>query len=204
MDQTLRNYVARKVVEDLRQGKGLDEDLLLEVRVFPLIDDIRSLIRPDDLQFVRGLLNSPEITRFRFGLSLVRKIQHLAGVREVLENLWATSPDAKIREAVIWALTQYPDTPRSKHREFFRFFLDNPKEFYDELVTWFGGTDKIISGSQARLSDPGFHAKRWMYLWCLAFAPERDEARSIVAKYTDDPDDLTREVAQQAMQRLSS
>src|ERR1051325_9434917 len=139
MDAVLGDYVAEKVIDDFRADRQFSESVLRSIRVFPLIDQIRSRIDPRDSERVLSLLRSPSITVFRFGLSLARRIQHLPEIRDALQRSWGSSRDPQIREAVIWALTQYPETTRAEHAAFFEFFRENPAVFLDELETWFGG-----------------------------------------------------------------
>lgn len=204
MERIIAEYLADKLINDIRSGVILLPELCEAVTSVPLIDYLRSRIRVEDFDRIRALCDSENAASQNLGLALLRNIEHESEVRSFLENLWER-PDLSFRTRIglQFQLSNYVNLDPSMRKRFLAFTLDNWQPFLDNQVAWCSGPQGVINFCRQRLTDTRFpQSKKWLYMCVVAASDDSTSARSLLEGYQNDPDPFTREVVQEVLKRL--
>jgi len=205
VEPVLAEYVASKVVEDIRAERPLSSELCeVFIRRFRMIDLMRKHAKPSDFPKLRRLCDSGDDALCDFGLTLLFSIMSQDEVHRYAEDLFQR-PNLAFRTRMIlqFRFLDDPDLDRHLHEEFLQFMLDNWAQVLNEVPQWFGGRQGVADFCSQRLQDSRFpKTKRWAYVCFAAASDNPAEARQLIESYADDQDPFLREAVQQVLSRL--
>lgn len=202
MQKAIQNYVARKLIEDLRAREPLDEEFLVGVTKRPFIDSLRQLIVPDDKELVLELIGAGTLAARRLGIGLTRNILADDEVRECLLRLWREADDIETRKPVVFRLLDLTDLPVEMHRELYAFVRDHWDYVLADEAAFFGPRN-VLDGCRERLSDPSFlPSKAWVYLCIATQAPQRDQVEELLEQYLQSGESINAEVAEELLREM--
>jgi len=199
------DYLAQKLVDDLRAGQELPVELQRAYSSV-LADAVRKQIQPADWKWIRSMCNSPSEYLRRLAIDLTRNIRDLPEVRPLLEDMWRQQGlPVSVRIALQARLLDYEDLTEEWHRELFKFTLNNWEEYLQEVRQWVAASGPILNFCRQRLNDPNFpRSKRWFYICNAAAADDPKEAREFIENYKNDEDPFVREVVEGVLRRLAA
>jgi hypothetical protein len=205
MNSVVSDYVAEKVISDIRSGTPLSAALCDALTTFPLIERLRQLIRIEDFESLRALCESTDETMQNLGLALLRNIESAAVVRQYLQEMWKRDDlHFRTRIGLQFQLSNDPDLDPKMRQSFLTFILGNWQKFLENQQNWCGTGEDVIAFCSQRLTDSKFPtSKRWLYLCVAAAASDTVAARQLVKDYENDFDPFTREVAAQVLVQLA-
>lgn len=204
MEQVIAEYLAEKLISDIRSGVTLPGDLGWAVIRLPLRDYLRQRIKPKDFNALRSMCNSEDEELQNLGLVLLRNIKQETDVRKFLEEMWQRPGlPFSIRIGLQFQLIDYGDLDAGFHEEFLKFTLTNWEEWLDSMRAWCGGSQNAVNYCRARLEDKGVApSRRWAFICAAAAANDSSEARSLIEVYANDSDLFLRGVANNVLSRL--
>jgi len=177
-EQPMLEYLAQKVVDDLRAGVALDEALGVELTQYPQIDYLRQQVATQDVEMLLRTANSTNQGMRALAHALMPRLQQDERIREYLLWQWRDTPREDYAQCrrLMWLLLNYDDLDTDIHREIYDFICCHLEHWLEDVVIWCGGPAEVLPAVQARLADPLFpESKAWVYLMCgLA---EEDPAR---------------------------
>ena len=171
MNSIILRYVAKKVLEDIRNGRDLDEDLCGALRTYPELDYLREVVRLEDADRIIALCQSKkELIQF-LALGLLQSLGNNEKVKKLLKNLWEESTDYTIRLPLLWRLLDNPYLNVEIHRTIYSFIRDNYNQFISDQIKWAKGD--VITYVKNRLEDSRYpESKAWIYLLIAASSEE--------------------------------
>lgn len=202
--------LARSSMQDLRNGKVIDDGLAYKLNSVPLIDYCRELIQDGDAEWLKSIASSSTGPLIR---ELVISLMHPfckkndRDIRAYLENLWNSSNEYNIRMQVMWRLLDYDDLPVDLHRDIYKnFVVPNWDKWLPYIVDKFGGKEKVFTSIQKRLQNPSFPvSKAWVYL-CVSTGckdEHKAETKNMIKQYLSSNDSMNSEVAKDLLNTLS-
>ena len=191
MESVLLKYIAKKVIEDIRNGRDLDEDLCDALCAYPEMDYLREVVRPDDADFIIDLWKSGKEPVRSLTFGLLHPLGNNEKVKEFLENLWEESTDYTIRMKLLWPLLDNPYLDVEFHRSIYSFVDDNYKQFIADIIKFAKGD--VITYAKDRLEDKRFpESKAWIYLIIAASVEENID--SLLSQYENSDASIVAEV----------
>jgi hypothetical protein len=203
MDNILINYLADKLLIDLKNNKNLDPALLKSADSYLIIDFLRSKIRKNDIGWLLNVVKSTNCNTGNFAISLLRHHINDAAVKAFLFQEWETVSDYDRRYAIMWRLLDYDDLPISMHEKIYDYFIENKERFLSEKMEWFGGVEKVLDVCRERLSDSGIsESKKWIYLCASIVSPNKEGVINLLSEYKVSDDMFTAKVANQLLKNV--
>jgi hypothetical protein len=205
MNSIVSDYVAEKVLSDIRSGAPLSSALCDALTTFPLIDHLRSLIQIEDFAYVRVLCDSTDEAKQTLGLALLRNIESAAVVRQYLQELWKRDDlPFRTRIGLQFQLSNDPNLDPGVRQSFLTFTLSNWEKFLENQRNWCGTGEDVTAFCRQRLSDNKFPpSKRWLYLCVAAASSDTTAARQLIKEYENDSEPFTRKAVAQVLARLT-
>lgn len=143
--EILNRYAAKKVIQDLRDGKEIDNALLYYLNSSPLINYCLEEIREDDKELLKEIASSKGkvLSLRQFALMLLRQFKSHPDVKNFLYDLWKTSPEYEIKIEVLWSLLSYHDLSEELYNDIRRNFIASDwDKWLPLIVEKLGGDDK--------------------------------------------------------------
>lgn len=201
--RALAEYVAPKVMDDMRSGKTISLDLVSDIHKRPFIDELRKLVRPTDKQFIFKLIKSSHQRIVIFGIGLMMPIRTEEGVREFLFDLWDTSDDKHLKARLTHRLMDYDDLPIDRHKEIRKFVQDNWNLWLSQVKEYYDGSENYLDKLQQVLRDTGFpKTKLWMRLYQSMVYEDKQAVRQFLEGYTKSDAPLAAEVAYELIAQI--
>lgn len=176
-------YIAKKLVEDIRNGYPFSKPLLLDMNSFPIVDYLREEINEQDSSIILSLINHPNFDYAYLGLNLVNKVLYLQEIQKALFDLWAKEEcDYKLRYFLMWPILNI-ETTNELRQEIYRFATQNYGRWIEDCVTFAGGKEKVVEFSFQRFYDKKFPlSKRWIYILPLKILENKTDILLAVSK----------------------
>ena len=191
MNSIVLRYVAKKVIEDIRNGRNLDKDLCDALCAYPEMDYLREVVHPDDADYIIDLWKSGKEPVRSLVFGLLHPLGENKKVKEFLKNLWEETTDYKIKLLLLWRLLDNSYLDVEFHRSIYSFVQDNYKEFIDEVIKFAKGD--VITYAKDRLEDKRFpESKAWIYLIIAASVEENID--SLLNQYENSKASIVAEV----------
>jgi len=205
MSQTVSEDVAAVVVESLRSGQVPSGDLCRILKTYPLLDDIRSRICPDDWPVVRRLCESGNEDVCRFGLSLTGEFSGRE-VRSYLGEMWERDDlPHDTRYELVSKLCDFPELPQEMRAKLFVFIRDNWSGWITAVEQWIGGRSDVLEYCRSRVGNPRVpESKTWIYLCCTPASDDEKAALEWVTSYEEEGDPFIGKVAAEVSRRLKA
>lgn len=203
MEPIIAEYLVDKLVDDIRSTRPLPSQLCQALFRYPIINDLRRRINPDDFLIIHSLCESDDDAVRNLGFALLQNIRQ-ERVRCYLEEVWQRPLlSFKLRTNLQAELLNYPELSQDYHEQLFRFTLDNWQPWLQGIVDWCGGGEGVLKYCTGRLSDPKFpKSKRWLYVCAAAASNDLAAARNLIGSYVEDPDPFLRGVPREVLKRL--
>ena len=194
-------FVARAVVDFLRNGARPSEEESDVFNRHPQVDWLRETIRPDDV--MKWLIPSVSEDSEYAGLclSLLRKYDEQPDVQEFLKARWQTASPF-LRAHLLWRILDDPKLPMEWHETVFQFVLDHMGQFHAVSLRFLGTSEDVVESARERYEDPRFPtSKKWAYLCRVAgIAANKAEAKAFLQDALLDSHAFNKHVAQTLLQ----
>lgn len=200
----------RQALQDLKNGKVIEDSLAYKLNSVPHVDYCRELIQDSDAEWLKSLASSSSKPLIReLAISLMHPLckKNNRDIRAYLENLWNSSDEYNIKMQVMWRLLDYDDLPVDLHGGIYKnFVVPNWNKWLPYIVDKFGGKEKVFSSCQKRLNNPSFPAsKSWVYL-CVATGckgEEKENLKMLINQHLESKDSINSIVANKLLEDFS-
>lgn len=186
MKPEVLDYLAAKVIDDIRKGAILSTDLIKVLCTVPIIDYLRREVEEKDIDYLMKYLQSEDNILVQFALALFQKNKDIPEVKEKLFLLWAESKTFDEKMNVMFRILDYPNVSIEIHTSIFDFIINNWDRWISECIIWQAENDKnkILDSIKIRLKDNRFPAsKSWVYLLMATASPDKNELRNLINEY---------------------
>lgn len=191
MNPIILRYVAKKVMEDIRNRRDLDKDLCDALCAYPEMDYLREVVRPYDADYIIDLWKFGKEPDRSLTFGLLHPLGKNGKVKEFLKNLWGKSTDYTIRIKLLWPLLDNPYLNVEFHRSIYSFVRDNYNQFIADIIKFAKGD--VIAYAKDRLEDKRFpESKAWIYLIIAASVEENID--SLLNQYENSDASIVAEV----------
>lgn len=197
-------FLSRSVIEALRAGtvpSVLDSDLL---NTFPLIDELRQLVEPSDLEWLLPVVCKRDDAIAAFYLSLLRRLSASSNqINDTLRSLWQKATPY-YKSHLFWRILDEKDLPLEWHEELFAFTVAEWDVFSEVSHKFLANTKSVVVDMLHRIGDETFpDSKKWAYL-CRAVAldSEPEATRALLQLGRTMPNQFTQRVAVDLLQRF--
>jgi hypothetical protein len=210
-DATVLDYVAEKIMADLRSGADVPSAVIDEAVRYELTNHLRSRVWAKDFDLARGLCESGQCNEQRLGLSLIQGLRHTGGdnlradIYSYLTSLWEAELEFESRASLVYALLDYEELLAEFHEKLLLFTEKNWDRMIAHTLDWCGGPAAILRMTEERVNNPKFpRTKRWIYLCLAVGADDLGAARALVEAYAHDEDLFLRRVVSIILARIDS
>ncbi len=141
----LYRYVAKKAIQDLRNGEEIDHELLSYLNFFPLKNYCRAEIHEGDKELLKETASSKgkPLPLRQFALSLLRQFKDDPDIKNFLYGLWKTSAEYEIKIEVLWTLVSYSDLSEELYNDVrSNFIASDWDKWLPLIVEKLGGDNK--------------------------------------------------------------
>lgn len=203
MEEIILNYLAEKVMDDLRKGIELSDELIKNLNKYPFIDYIRKLVTKEDMRIIKKMIQSEKITVCRLGISLTRQLLKEKEVQKHLFNIWKSTDEYDIRRGLMFRFLDLDNLPINMHNEIYNFVRKNWDRWLANQANWYGGKEKILSVCLDRLEGPSNpKSKAWVYLCIATLSPEKDKVKELISRYLSSKESINAKVAADLVKEL--
>jgi hypothetical protein len=192
---------AVRILEDLRKGHHLSDEIMQAAGSVPLIDHIRRHVEEADRELLFSLMRSERAVDRRFGGTAIYRIQTPDDTQKVFE-IWSKEDDFFVRESMIYTLLNKPGHISADQRRLLLNFLEQHEEKYAQGLRRFYG-ENAVEKILARLKDPIHESKRCLYIHSLGVLGDRS-AVGIIKGFMNDPDPVVQEQWKRALKKLEA
>lgn len=207
MEKIVAEYLAQKVIEDVRSGNLPAPELSKAVCHFPLIDLLRKHVTQSDWDNIYLLCESQNQDQRTLGRALLVNIMSFQKVRQYLEQSWQkTDLTFMDRIGLQFTLLNYKDLSTSFHEILLKFTMDNWNNWLkDATAPWADGQNNVLDYCQKRLDDQSISkSKRWIYICGVAATDNIEAAKTLVESYLKSDDPFLAKVSNEVMSRIRS
>lgn len=196
MESKMFDYLANKVLQDLRSGHSLNDDLAKELNLPPAIDSLRPKIKKEDRDMLIALGKSRKRGARGLALALLKTLGKDKKVKDFFREFWKKTRDYNTKHDVMWRLLDYGQLEVELHREIFEFVIRDFDRWVTKAGAWPKGDSNVIPFVKDRLANPHYpKTKAWVYL-CLSFASNnKREVGQLLDKYISSGEPIVRELA---------
>ena len=125
MESDTLNYLAEKVLNDVRGNSSFTNAMLDDMNSYPLVDYLREKVIESDVEVIISLIKSEDKNLCYLGLNLVNRVQHLESVKSELITFWNNTDDYDRKYFLMWTLLNNSQLEDEMHKEIFAFVTDN-------------------------------------------------------------------------------
>ena len=206
MSNKINEYLAKKIMVDLRSNQSIDDELLKDLTQTPQIDYIRAEVDNNDIDILLRLAHTDRDVLRSFVIGLLRKVKDDERVKSFIFDTWNNAQDADImlKLDLMWRLLDYTDIDSSVHREIYDFIKKNWTVWLEDVKHSFGG-ENILDNITKRLTDSTFpETKKWISL-CVSVASTNIEGvERLLSTYKNPSDAFVSEVVKYLQDKLMS
>ena len=205
MNQLLTDYIARKLIEDVRSGARLSEELCEKLNRYALVDTLRMVVEPTDIDKLMELAESPSSMMGNLALSLLRRFDTEERVKQFLRKAWDDTDSYSRKFHLMWRLLDDPDIDDAAREEVHSFVMAKFEPFLADVAAWTGGEEELLDRCRSRLADETFPpSKAWIYLICVTGSPDTQSAKELLREHLSSEDAFTAQVARDMLERISA
>lgn len=203
MAPILYEYIATKLLEDIRSGRSLPVDLCQAV-TSDMRRRLHQQILPTDFAAIRRLCETDDSWSRGLGINLLFSIVDTREARSYLEELWRdTTLSMENRRNVQFRLLDCADLDATSHEALRNFTFENWEEWLQGVRRYAGGAEKALEFFKARIIDSKYvESKLWVYLCCGAASNDKEATREWLQNYTADTNAFRRDTALLVLARL--
>jgi ABC-type methionine transport system ATPase subunit len=179
-----------------------DEDHSDEYNQRPIIDHLRKLTTPADLEWIKAGISEERVKLSGLLISLLESFDKTPEIHGFLIQAWKTASPT-LRAQLLWRILDMPSLPEAFKQELFDFVLREWEIFNRAAAKFLAKNASVIDQVRERLADPRWPHKKWLYL-CRVVQPEPDRTavQQLLRQHLGDPDDFTQKVAQTLLQKF--
>jgi hypothetical protein len=197
----LLDYLGAKVIEDIRAGVKLNEDLLAAVSKYPEIDYLRKMAKPRDVDTLIRVSKSPKKARRFLAFLLFQPLISVPKVRSYLEKTWKTAKGYDAKRDLLWRLLDIKDLPIGIHEDLYDFVREDLGRFFSGAKSMTHGD--LLGYVKERLRNRNFpESKAWIYLCLASLSDRKDEIGRILNKYKGSKASIVARVAKDFLKKL--
>ena len=213
MEPELAEYVALKILADLRSGNLPPSKVCSAMTTHQLVDVLRGELSHRDLPRLHALaVKAADDAKFALCVHVIqfvvietRQRAIRAKLLQSLIRLWQQKRKARHRIALMYAMTDFEDLPLQIHRRLFRFVLSHWNTNMQNMRDFSGGASNVISVLTKRLADTRRpSSKRWLYLLMACASDDSKAAHRLILKHQDKSCTLIPEAIAAAAKHLKS
>jgi hypothetical protein len=199
----LTDYIVHKVIEDVRAGVKFNEDLCEALNTVPLIDSLRMVVEPSDIDKLLALAESPStIIIGSFALSLLQRYATEERVKTFLQRAWVKADSYSRKLPLMFRLLDDAELDDATRNEMHSFVNRNLEQFLTDVAGWYGGKENVLECCRSRLmAFPP--SKAWVYLISATASPETRYVSELLSEYLSSGDNLTAQVAREMLNRIT-
>ena len=199
-------YLAEKIMEDVRSKQPIDDELLKELTSVPQIDYLRTKVNNEDIDLILSLASAESKALRSFAIVLLRKVKDDERVKSFIRDAWKKAGedmDILLKMDLMWRLLDYPDIHISVHKEIYEFIKEHWECWIEDVTHSFGGKNNILDSIEKRLSDSSFpETKKWIYLCVSVASPDITGVKRLLSKYENSDNPFVSEVVAYLQTRL--
>lgn len=211
-NSAILNYISQKILEDLRSGLKINNEVLSVILVGDYIQNLRKQIKPKDKILVIRLIKSRNILVKRLGISLSKAIASDRLIETLLIKTWRQNNESDLKFELMYRLLDNKNISEELVRSIYDYVIGNYGEWRKHVIEWGGGLNKIFKSITSKIESFPEH-KRWVYLYELSWIleepqqagikpRERKIAISIIKKYLKSEKHITRLVSEALIRKL--
>ena len=204
MEQKILEYLAKKVVGDLRSNRFVDEELALELNKQPYIDELRIKVEDTDIDLLVKIADSKLYSSVGgLAVTMIQGGARNKKVKELLLRHWKEDNDFECKNYIMFRLLDDPKLDILMHEEIYNFVMDNLDQWINQQVKWINGRDKIVEFAKGRINNPDFpETKNWVYLCDCLGASDKEGAKELVKRYIDSSASIVARVAKDLLENF--
>ncbi len=200
MNNEIYNYIANKVINDVRHGIFFNDKLADSLDGYPLITYIREKTEESDIPRLLNVINNASLSAGNLALSMLRKFDNKKDIKEYYLSCWKEEKVFIRKFKLIWRLLDDEQLPISLHEEIYQFIRENFDEFLKEISKWYGGKNNVLSSIKERLKDSSFPStKDWVRLCSVMASPEHNQVVELLKEYQSSDNKFTAFIAQEML-----
>jgi hypothetical protein len=200
--RALAEYVASKIMEDLRSGKTISPELVPDIHKRPFIDELRKQVQLDDKRFIFELISSTHQNIVIFGIGLMMPIRNDPDVKKFLFDLWGSTDNTQLKSRLTHRLMDY-ELAMNQHEDIRRFVKENWKLWLAQVKKYYDGPEDYLDKLKQALGDKGFpKTKLWMRLYQSMVHEDKKAVRQFLEGYTQSDAPLAAEVASELIRNI--
>lgn len=203
----VNEYLAKKIMKDLRYDEAIDDDVLKELIQVPHIDYIRAEVNDSDIDTLLKLASIRNEVSRSFAIALLSKVKDNECVKEFILESWNNANDSEImlKMDLLWRLLDYPDIKSALHEEIYKFIRENWTCWIKDVEHSYGGTDNILDNIKKRLVDHNFpETKKWIYLCVSVTSSDIKGVRELLSEHENNTNPFVTKVVQDLQLVLKS
>lgn len=197
MDKIVQEYLADKIMEDLRNNKlkPFEGELATAAIKDKILDNMVGMINEKDKTWILGLIQQTDQRLRWIGILLTRSkyMKDDDEIRDALIRMWDESDQYFVKRGLIARLLDY-DIPLDIHRKLFDYIKANWDRYVTDLVVFMGGIDNILGSCKKRIKIFPL-SKAWAYLVVSSASKDRSNLISLLEKYVNSKESINSEVA---------
>ncbi|SFC93964.1 hypothetical protein SAMN05421780_11343 [Flexibacter flexilis DSM 6793] len=184
METDTLNYLAEKILNDVRNKSSFSNSMLDDMNSFPLVDYLREQVIDSDVEVIISLIKSEDINLCYLGLNLVNRVLHLELIKKYLITFWNNTDDYERRYFLMWPLLNNSQLTEKMHKEIFEFVTDNWEKWKLDYTKFAGGSANLVSFSEKRFYDKKFpNSKKWIYILGLKAIGNKTDIHVALSKF---------------------
>jgi hypothetical protein len=165
MTDTLKKYLAERVIEDFRSAKNPSEQVCHDLNFFEYIDFIREQLQKEDVPWIVNRLKNSQGQTLELCINITKPLLPDSDVEEALRSLWLRGHRTL---NIVYGLLNIRDLEVMYHREVFEFVKRDWETFISWEMQYDGGPSNALSVARKRLTPGNMPLpKAWIY-WCTA------------------------------------
>lgn len=205
-------YLAEKIMEDLRSKQSVDDKLLKELTSCPPMDYIRLKANNDDIALILSLANAGSKALRSFAIALLRKVKDDERVKSFIRDAWkkawektGADRDNLLIMDLMWRLLDDPCLDILEHRKIYGFIKENWKYWIEDVTHSYGGENNILDSVKERLARRDtLETKKWIYLCVSMASPDITGVKMLLSEYENSDNHFVSEIVAYLQTRLST
>ncbi len=204
MEQKILEYLAEKVVDDLRSNCFVDKELAIELNKQPYIDELRTKVEDTDINILVKIADSKLYSAVGgLAVTMIQGGARNKKVKELLLRHWKEDNDFECKNYIMFRLLDDPKLDILMHEEIYNFVMDNLDQWINQQVKWITGRDKIVAFAKGRINNSDFpETKNWVYLCDCLGASDKKGAKALIKQYVDSGASIVARVAKDLLEKF--
>lgn len=186
MNKDLLEFISTNIMKGVSTETLFSDEVAVVLHKHPHIDQLRSLIKPEDFDSIKSICLTGGVEAKRFGFSLFRNIADDKRVKPFLIEQWGVVADNEIKRSMMWRLLDYPELEMEVHLSIYQYVRSNWDSWIAGVIRNYHGEEKYFQNILDRLNDSRFPAsKSWAYLCGIMTYHDTQAIKSVLDQYED-------------------